>query len=128
MKVKNTVWVDSPNKPSEIDPAKAADGRKMAVKAWEWVDAHPQEFERLVHVIVTMKPKDHLRDRVNLACIQQGIYITDNAIPGVRFAHGMFAPMLRYAAMMHPEVELPMSTSAVDHSGLLEIPQIHGRK
>lgn len=120
-------WIESPNKAIENDPSKSMRGRLQAIKAAEWIKAHPAQFEALCGLVTSEKRKDHLRDRINLRCIQAGIYITDSNMPGVRFAHGMWGPVLRYI-VLKTGVQVPMARACVDYCGLVEIPEVGIRK
>lgn len=118
-------WVDSPNKAPEHDEPKALRGRLQAMKAADWIRKHPDTFDKLC-AIVAQLPSDHLRDRVNLACIERGIKLTDSNV-AVSFAHSMWAPLTRYMVIAHPELmnnPVTFASACVDHSGLPEIPEI----
>lgn len=116
-------WIDSPNKAPEENQEKAMRGMLQAMKAADWIRAHPSQFEALCHLVTEEKRKDHLRDRINLRCIQAGIYITDNNLPGVRFAHGLWGPIMRYI-VLKTGVQVPMARACVDYCGLQEIPEL----
>lgn len=111
-----TEWIDSPCK-REGKPGKAAKGRKLALKAAEWIEQNPDKFRQLAFIAAHSR-KDHLRDRVSIKCQEQGIYITDPNQPGVNMAHALFSPLMRYAQLLYPEKEFILRESCVDYSGL----------
>ena len=115
-------WVDSPNKADDYDAKKEMRGRMQALKAHKWVTSHPDTFEELCGIVRTL-PSDHLRDRVNLVCMERGIKVADRNT-SASFAHAMWAPIIRYMVLSHPELKdnpIVFSKACVDYSGLPEL-------
>ena len=118
-------WMDSPHMIDDYDEEKELRGRLQAMKAADWIAKHPNTFEELCDIVREL-PSDHLRDRVNLECINRGVKLTDKNV-AVSFAHAMWAPITRYMVIFHPELEnnpIVFAKACVDYSGLPVIEEV----
>ena len=109
----------SPYKINAASSEKLATGRVLAAKAYQWCKTHPSEFQHIyayVKYLQDVGTKGHLRDRVAIHCLNNGIKIGKPA-----FGHDYWAGISRYLVLKDPSLmgnPVTLHESAIDHVGL----------
>ena len=111
----------SPFKIKTVSSEKQTTGRMLAAKAYQWCSTHPHEFEHIYAYVKFLQDspvRGHLRDRVAIHCLNNGIKIGKPA-----FGHDYWAGISRYLVLKDPSLlgnPVVLHESAIDHVGLYE--------